>query len=363
MKNVLLVAPTSNITGITTWTNRFLQNFKSDSFKLISIDSAPNRTNAYSESVVRRMIDGLLCTFSVVREVKKTSRATKIDILHLTTTGSLGTFRDFLLARICKNRGIKTIMICHYGNIPNVLKNKKILSFFLLKTMKLFDHIWVGDKKTFDALNSTQMLENKVFVVPNGMVVEPLENIHAKNYTNVAFIGNLIESKGIFELIKAINQISYNIHLQIVGGGNEKIIKQIKLLAGENLDKKIFFHGKKNNAEAVEFMKNIDILALPTYFPNEAFPLSILEAMSLGKLVISTRRAAIEDMLTAEDGSQCGIFVDEKSVEQLKNAIVFAYKNSKKADELCKKAYKKVYECYRTEVVYDLYAELYKKMF
>jgi glycosyltransferase involved in cell wall biosynthesis len=362
MKNVLLVAPTSNITGITPWTNRFLQNFNSPDFKLISINSTPKRKNAYSKSVIRRIIDGLLCTFDVIKEIKKALKEQKIDILHITTTGSLGTFRDFLVARICQKQGIKTVLHCHYGKIPNVLKHRKLFGFLLLKTMKMYNQIWVIDKKTFNTLNFIQMIENKVFVVPNAMVVKPLENISAKNYTNIAFIGNLIPSKGIFELIKAINKISHNINLQIVGSGNKKIIKQIELLAGRNLDKKIFFYGKKSNSEAIKFMQNIDILALPTYFSNEAFPLSILEAMSLGKLVISTRRAAIEDILTAEDGTKCGILVEEKNIEQLKNAIMFAFENPKIADELCRKAYKKVYASYRTDVVYRLYTGLYKKL-
>lgn len=81
-----------------------------------------------------------------------------------------------------------------------------------------------------------------------------------------------------------------------------------------------------------------------------------------GKLVISTPRAAIPDMLTATDGSRCGIIVDEQNVEQLTEAINWAYTHNAEADELCKKAYEKVYNSYRTEVVYELYRSLYRKL-
>ena len=84
--------------------------------------------------------------------------------------------------------------------------------------------------------------------------------------------------------------------------------------------------------------------------------------MSLGKLVISTPRAAIKDMLTAQDGSECGILVREHSVDDIAKAIKWCYDNPLKADELCKKAYDKVYNAYRMEVVYDLYDSIYPKM-
>ena len=112
--------------------------------------------------------------------------------------------------------------------------------------------------------------------------------------------------------------------------------------------------------EAVKLMENFDIIALPTYYEGEAFPISILEAMSKGKLVISCPRAAIPDMLTSLDGEKCGILVSEKSYKEIAEAILWAQTHRLEADEMCKKAYKKVYECYREDVVYALYLNLYR---
>ena len=69
------------------------------------------------------------------------------------------------------------------------------------------------------------------------------------------------------------------------------------------------------------------MIALPTYYPSEAFPISILEAMSRGKMVISCPRAAIKDMLTAVDGKPCGILVREKSVDDIVDAIKWCQEN------------------------------------
>ena len=136
-------------------------------------------------------------------------------------------------------------------------------------------------------------------------------------------------------------------------------MQRIKEIANDKLDRKVKIMGRLPNEDAVEQMKKMDIIALPAYYQSEAFPISILEAMSLGKLVLSTPRAAIKDMLTSLDGSCCGVLVREKSVDDIVKAITWCQENTIDADTLCKKAYEKVYAAYRTDVVYNLYRSLY----
>ena len=85
-------------------------------------------------------------------------------------------------------------------------------------------------------------------------------------------------------------------------------------------------------------MHSVDILALPTYYASEAFPISILEAMSLTKMVISCPRAAIKDMLTDLDGNPCGMLVEPKSTDAIINAINWCQTHRKEADLMCQKS-------------------------
>ncbi|MFK2241904.1 glycosyltransferase [Bacteroides fragilis] len=94
--------------------------------------------------------------------------------------------------------------------------------------------------------------------------------------------------------------------------------------------------GGMANEDVINFMKTIDILVLPTYYKAEAFPISILEAMSLGKIVISTERAAIKDMLTGKNGNNCGLFVKEKSVDDIVDKIKYCIENHNEAELLMK---------------------------
>lgn len=109
-------------------------------------------------------------------------------------------------------------------------------------------------------------------------------------------------------------------------------------------------------------IEQIDIIALPTYYDCEAFPISILEAMSRAKLVISCDRGAIVDILTAIDGSNCGLIVKAQSPDDIAEKIVWCQQNRSEADLLCKKAYEKVYNMYRTEKVLGIYKDCYNRL-
>ncbi|MFK1756822.1 glycosyltransferase family 4 protein [Bacteroides fragilis] len=175
-------------------------------------------------------------------------------------------------------------------------------------------------------------------------------------------MGNLEPTKGLFELIQAVLKIDYDIKLFIVGPGASNVIDKIKILAGVDLGHKIILMGGMANEDVINFMKTIDILVLPTYYKAEAFPISILEAMSLGKIVISTERAAIKDMLTGKNGNNCGLFVKEKSVDDIVDKIKYCIENHNEAELLMKNAYNKVWESYRKEVVYDIYRLHYSSL-
>jgi len=59
------------------------------------------------------------------------------------------------------------------------------------------------------------------------------------------------------------------------------------------------------------------IFCLPTYYPNEGQPISILEAMANGCAIVTTDHGGIKDVVTKENG----IFVGKSNPCDLKNAL------------------------------------------
>lgn len=362
MKKVILVAPGYGNGGILSWTKKMLAIFSNEEYVITHICVSHRVSLNPTGSTGKRIIDGLADLYETYCDVKRAIREDKYAIMHTTTSGALGTLRDFVLAKYCKSKGIKTIMHCHYGCIPEDYAKHNVMGWFLRKTMKSYDQVWVLDSRSEKALKSDPELKNKVYLTPNSIQVPENCNLQPKAYKNVAFVGNLKPTKGLYELVEAVVKSSDDTILNIIGPGEERVIQRIKEIASDKLDRNVKILGRLPNEEAVDFMKKMDIVALPTYYQSEAFPISILEAMSLGKLVISTPRAAIKDMLTALDGTPCGILVEERSVNDIVEAIKWCQDHTSDADNLCKKAYEKVYNSYRTDVIYNLYRSLYAKV-
>ena len=361
MIDILLLVPLTGNGGIASWTKKFVATFPNEEFVLHPLNVSPDR--GAGSGLMSRVFTGLKALKRVMREVRQNVSRQHFDIMHTTTSGSIGTLRDYCVARYCKSHGLKTVMHCRYGCISRDVQSKGLLGRLLRHTMRLYDQIWVLDNKSYDALNEFDYLKGKVFLTPNSIEIDNLVDFTPKAYHHVAFIGNLIPTKGICELVKAVLSLeNYDVFLDIIGPGSDEVVEQLKKMAGDKWGNVIKYHGRLSNVEAVKFMKSVDIVALPTYYPSEAFPISILEAMSLTKLVISTRRAAIPDMLGLPDGTCCGMLVREKSVEDIADAIRYCIEHPKEADAMCQKAYEKVFSTYRKEIVYDIYRDNYRSL-
>lgn len=360
--NIIGLFPLTGNGGIASWTKKFIKTFPDDEHQFTFVNVSPSmpRTGGLSETFLFRTFSGISAMFRILRELKVVMKKDKFDILHTTTSGNIGSLRDYCVAKLCKKHGVKTIMHCRYGCITEDIQSTGLVGRLLRMSMNEFDQIWVLDSRSYNTLKSRKNLMDKVYLTPNSIDVTEKMNPTPKDYKRVAFIGNLYPTKGLYELVQACTRA--DVRLDIIGPGSDAVVANVKKIAGEKLDKTIFLHGRLSNPEAVKFMHEVDILALPTYYPWEAFPISIIEAMSLTKMVISCPRAAVKDMLTDLDGKPCGMLVTPKSSDAIVEAINWCQKHKDEADEMCHKAYEKVYASYRKEVVYDLYRSLYSKL-
>ena len=71
-------------------------------------------------------------------------------------------------------------------------------------------------------------------------------------------------------------------------------------------------------------LKKAHIFLLPTYYPWEGQPLSIIEAMAFATPVISTYHKGIPELI---ENAQSGYFVKARSPEQIASAIIKIFSN------------------------------------
>ncbi len=205
-------------------------------------------------------------------------------------------------------------------------------------TINKFDKIisithW--EEKYLEELNVDK---NKIIYIPNGIPKEFFKKriIWSKS-KNILFLGRISPIKNLEILVQAMSFFSdKDISLTIIGAPEEpyasKIQEQIKKL---NLSDKIsFLPPVYDLEEKIKFIQDADIFVLPSL--REAMPQSLIEAMSLGKIVIASRTKGAEEVISNLEN---GILFEIGSAQELYEKIGFV---------LNKKNYTKILEIQKT---------------
>lgn len=193
--------------------------------------------------------------------------------------------------------------------------------------------------------------EDKIDVVYNGIDVKPLDEIENQREKNgkfkILFAGVLEESKGFFDLIKAVPTLTRyypNIEVLIAGRWEDNSLKDrvTSHIRENNLEEKIRFLGVVAGDKKIKLFKSSDLFVLPTYFfLGEGQPVVILEAMAAKLPVITTDRGSIKEMIT--DG-QNGFIISPRSPHQIAEKIAILIEDRKLREEMGEKNHKKVKE-------------------
>ncbi|MCX6082317.1 MAG: glycosyltransferase family 4 protein [Chloroflexi bacterium] len=170
--------------------------------------------------------------------------------------------------------------------------------------------------------------DRDIFVVPNCVndnlfqfnLAQKIENKFDK--LRIVYLSNLLEEKGIFDLLEALrilkeSNISFEANLagSLESGLETRILDIIEMLAPETR-----YLGVVVGEEKKRLLVNSNVFVLPTYYSMEGQPISILEAMATGNLVLTTMHAGIPDIF--QDGIN-GYYVEKRSpasiIEKLLN--------------------------------------------
>ena len=244
----------------------------------------------------------------------------------------------------------KIIIHFHCGEYNNFLINNGSLFLKFAKYLfKMVDvSIILGNSliKNYDIIFNNKM---KIIVIPNGISIKQSKiAITDHSFFNILYMSNLIESKGYFDLLEAVNILVneykiYNIRVDLCGKFmdhednisfktiNEYILNFKNYISRNNLSSFIKYQDVVNGEIKDLLYENCDIFILPTYYSKEAQPLSILEALSYGKIVITTNHRGIPDMVINDYN---GLIVESKSPRSIVNAILKIINNQSLQNKL-----------------------------
>lgn len=140
-----------------------------------------------------------------------------------------------------------------------------------------------------------------------------------KEHLTFAFAGWLVPAKGVHILLDAFERTTHqvsDIRLSIIGDSDDAEYKAElnNVVAWQKLENRVTFHGWRE--DVLDAIDDADIYVLPSF--TEGIPRSIVEAMALGKPVISTSVGGVPELL--EDG-ELGMIVPPNESTVLANAM------------------------------------------
>jgi len=165
----------------------------------------------------------------------------------------------------------------------------------------------VGDLVDIDRIANDREIKSDVFKATEGAI-------------NIVYVGQIAERKGLHILIEAFERLSNNIHLYLVGGDwKEKGFPQKIRSMLESSEANNRVHLINHRTDAISIINQSDIFILPSL--SEARPRVILEAMSLGRCIISTKVGGIPDMISH---LETGLLAEGNNVDDLYEQMALA---------------------------------------
>jgi glycosyltransferase involved in cell wall biosynthesis len=174
----------------------------------------------------------------------------------------------------------------------------------------------------------------------------------------VASIARFTLQKQPLKLISAFAEVCKqikNVKLLMVGDGEEKD-KAIHLTRSLKIEDRVTYLPFRQDVP--DLLANSDIFILPSLW--EAFPIALLEAMSMGKAVIGTNVDGTPEIIEHNNN---GILIELDNLEKnIADSIVLLCRNENLRSSLQKNAVASIYNRYNVETLARKNEEIYQRL-
>ncbi len=333
----------------------------------VSFINLSKRTFQQGVSSIHRVIEVL----NII--IKSLLRVRSANVIYFTISESnAGNLKDLLLYACCWGRLDKMIAHLHGGaGMKEVMSGSnlfrsKINAFFL---RRLGAVIVLGDRlrPIFEGiveeskLHSIPNFANDIFFVP----VNYLEKKFASTQPlRILFLSNLLPGKGYIELLTALAELPIEQRRRLrvdFAGGFETVSDELyfreEVKVVEGLDVEI--HGIVQGEKKRQLLEKAHLFCLPTYYPYEGQPISILEAYASGCAVMTTDHSGIFDTFTPGVN---GLEVKARSPDSIKEALLHAFSNPQELYQFAKTNRMDAENKYRSSIHLDALAKIFSNV-
>ena len=227
---------------------------------------------------------------------------------------------------LAKKFDIPLVVSFHGYDASRMLEDES----YVQKLPKLFDYasaIIISSMHMADNLNINPD-SDKVHYIPYGVNPEYFDILNEKRRKNgsikILHSGRIVGKKGVPDLIRVFNDLlkKYDqIELHLIGDGDE-LDKCRSLVKEYEIEDKVTFYGAVPHDEVKRMLNDSDIFVLNSRKDKEGdmegTPVTILEAMCMGKAVVSTQHAGIATVI---DHGKNGLLAEEYANDELRENI------------------------------------------
>lgn len=223
-----------------------------------------------------------------------------INIVHIHGASKGSFYRKYLIFFIAKTLFTKKVVYhLHGGKFHLFYKNSTGIQKKLIKNLiEGSDHIFCLSTYWRDFFYR-EFVVRSVSIVNNAIESPNVSDFQKMDIYPVSFLffGRVGDNKGIFDLLKLLAEhVEYfqdKLILRI--GGNGEIDRLTNYIERHGLRGIVEYVGWVDGEGKDQLLRSCDVLILPSY--NEGLPISILEAMSYGKAIVSTNVGGIPEIV------------------------------------------------------------------
>ena len=273
---------------------------------------------------IRKLFD----FFTLLKKIRRAVKNVKPQLVYVTPNACGGAFyKDFVVIEMLKRLGCKVVVHYHNKGVATRqdrrLDNALYRRFFKdIKVILLSECLYEDVKK--------YVKKEDVFVCGNGIPCSSdldsrsISSSTPQNHIpHILFLSNLLISKGVVVLLDALKVLKEKgccFVCDFVGGETVEMDAAIfqNEVAKRGLVDMVVYHGRKYGKDKEAFLNTADMFVFPTFYPNECFPLVLLEAMQHDLPCISTTEGGIPDII---DDNKTGYLVPKHDAETLAKKI------------------------------------------
>ena len=268
-----------------------------------------------------------------VSKIKKS----QADLYYFTISHSIfGNIRDMLILKKLLNKNKRVVIHYHGGHYKTLYKKMSLAQKFVNKRLiSRIDCMIVLSESLKNLfvdvidVNKIKVCENFIeesSLIGNDEFNKKLNEINNKEKIEVLYLSNFIKSKGYLDVLEAAKglqdeKVIFHFAGHFFNQQDENEFREY--IKKFNLESIVKYHGVVSGDSKKQLLREADLFVLPTYYPYEGQPISIIEAMGNGLAIITTNHAGIPDIVSEENG----VIVNPKAPDEIRKAVQYLVKH------------------------------------